>query len=279
TPCRSRGGPSPGRTAPGPPAAVARASVGGSVLVVVAGVLGALDRAGDLGLGVGAAHPVGTLDRLAGLEVLVDLEEVLDLQAVEVRDVVDVLAPRGALVTRRHAEHLVVAAGLVAHAEHAQRAALDQAAGEGRLLEQHERVERVAVLAERALDEAVVVGVARRGVEHAVEADASGLVIHLVLVPRTLGDLDRDAELHADVLQFSDVRAPAVPAPTCGTARAAVRPSSVPCERCHDPGLWSAPLCGFGIMRSVRGTRGTRAGAGEICADRGRGAGRRVCRD
>src|SRR5690606_26400842 len=69
-------------------------------------------------------------------------------------------------------------------------------ARERRLLEQHERVERVAVLAEGALDVAVVVGVARRGEQHPVEPDATGLVVHLVLVALPLRDLDRDVELH-----------------------------------------------------------------------------------
>src|SRR4051794_3715763 len=49
-----------------------------------------LARRLDLGLGLVATDPVGALDRLAGLQVLVDLEEVLDLQAVELGDVVDV---------------------------------------------------------------------------------------------------------------------------------------------------------------------------------------------
>src|SRR5690606_17775786 len=126
-------------------------------VLVVAGVLGALEGAADLLLRLLPAHPVRALDGLAGLEVLVDLEEVLDLQAVELADVLDVRAPRRALVTGGHAQHLVVTAGLVAHAEHAEGAAADETAGERRLLEQHERVERVAVLAERVLDEAVVV--------------------------------------------------------------------------------------------------------------------------
>ena len=45
----------------------------------------------------------------------------------------------------------------------------DAAARERRVADEHERVERVAVLAERALDEAVVGRVAHRGEEPAVE--------------------------------------------------------------------------------------------------------------
>ena len=52
------------------------------------------------------------------------------------------------------------------------------------------RVQRVAVLAQGVLDEAVVGRVAHRGVEVAVQPQPASVVVHLVLVAATLLDLD-----------------------------------------------------------------------------------------
>ena len=98
----------------------------------------------------------------------------------------------------RHADDLLVRPLLVGHVEHADRAHADPAARERRLADEHERVERVAVLAERALDVAVVGRVAHRREEPPVEHDPLELVVPLVLVPRPRRDLDEDdAVTHA----------------------------------------------------------------------------------
>src|SRR5664279_5299819 len=68
---------------------------------------------------------------------------------------------------------------------------------ERRLVEEHQRVQRVAVLGQGVRQEAVVRGVGCRGEQHPVEPGAPLGVVHLVLVPRPLRDLHADAEVHA----------------------------------------------------------------------------------
>ncbi|SIN25220.1 type VII secretion integral membrane protein EccD [Micromonospora cremea] len=171
-----------------------RSSVGGFAARL--GVARPLVGGVDLGLGLGTADPGRALHRLAGLQVLVHLEEVLDLQPVELAQVVDVAQVLLAGVLVGHAEDLVVAALFVRHPEHADGAAADQAAREGRLGDQHQGVQRVAVLAQRALNEPVVRRVLGGREEGAVQPDPAGRVVHLVLVPVTLGDLNRHVEIH-----------------------------------------------------------------------------------
>jgi hypothetical protein len=101
----------------------------------------------DLGFGCGAVGPGRVPDALARLQRLVHGEEVVDLQPVELGYVLELAQVLLARVARGYADDLVVSALLVGHAEHPDRAAADQAAGERRLLDQDQRVERVAVLA------------------------------------------------------------------------------------------------------------------------------------
>jgi hypothetical protein len=80
-----------------------------------------------------AADPGSAFDRLARLEVFVDLEEVLYFQPVELRQVPDVTQVFLPHVGDWDAQHLVVRALLVGHLEHAYRPAAHQASGERRL--------------------------------------------------------------------------------------------------------------------------------------------------
>src|SRR4029450_12568623 len=78
------------------------------------------------------------------------------------------------------------------HMEDADRSCRDAAPGERRLADEAERIERVAVLPEGALDEAVVRGVSHRREQAPVEHDVARLGIELVLVARSRRDLDED---------------------------------------------------------------------------------------
>src|SRR5579859_118794 len=177
----------------------ARAGPAVAVLMPALGLNEPLPAGLDLLVRCLLADPPGRLDLLAWLERLVHLEEVLYLKEVELGDVADVAQVRHPRVGRGNAQDLVVRAFLVAHAEHPDRAAADQAARKRRLLEQNERIERVAVPRQRVLDEPVIGRIPGRGEQHPVQPDPPGLVIHLVLVALALRDLYDDVELHGPI--------------------------------------------------------------------------------
>ena len=94
----------------------------------------------------------------------------------------------------RHAQHLVVSAGLVDHVVQADGAAFHHAAREHGVRDHDQGVERIAVLAQGAVDVAVVIRVAHGGEQGTVQEHATGLVIHFVLVLGTARDLHHDVE-------------------------------------------------------------------------------------
>jgi hypothetical protein len=185
TPCRSWWCPTakrwwPGRhrwalngcSSPRPDSSHAR--VGGRPEGGSSGVLGALRpllALGDLLERLGSALEATGVGELAGLELLVHVEEVLDLVGEVVGERVDVLDVVPARIAGGHADDLGVGAGIVLHPEDADGSASHPAAGERGLLQDHQRVERIAVLAERVVDVAVVGGVDRGREEAAVEPD------------------------------------------------------------------------------------------------------------
>src|SRR5439155_21051057 len=100
---------------------------------------------------------------------------------------------------------------LVGHVEDADRANADATAGEGRIADEHERIERIAVLAERSLDVAVVRGIAHRGEEAPVEDDPTELLVELILVPRPGRNLDVDHTVAHVAKTTDDARTPTRP--------------------------------------------------------------------
>jgi len=88
------------------------------------------------------------------------------------------------------AENLLVAEALVEHLEDADGTNLHDAAGEAGGVDEDEAVERVAVVAEGAGDEAIVAGIVDGGVEIAVETEDVEIFVVLVFVDTLVGNLD-----------------------------------------------------------------------------------------
>ena len=124
-------------------------------------------------------------DDLFVLEGLVVLEETPELA----QDVVGQLRLVGDVgecgIVHADGDDLVVDAFLVAHPHHADRARLDDGQRVDRLLPQDERIERVAIVAKRTRDEAVVSRVMDGAVEHAIEPEETGSLSssYLFLLP------------------------------------------------------------------------------------------------
>ena len=146
---------------------------------------------------------MGALNRLPGLEVLVHLEEMLDFEAVKLRNVLDLSTPRCALIRRGNTQDLVVPALLIGHAEHTECAATNHTTRESGLFKEDEGVKRITVFTEGVINEAVIIGIPCRSEEHTVKADASRLVIDLVLVPVPLRDLNGHIEFHRELLHIA----------------------------------------------------------------------------
>src|SRR5690606_2820430 len=67
---------------------------------------------------------------------------------------------------------------------------LDDAAGEGRLVDHDQNIKRVVVLKVGLRDEAVVAGVMERTVQHTVKLDDPGTLAVFVFVAAAFGDFD-----------------------------------------------------------------------------------------
>ncbi len=113
--------------------------------------------------------------------------DLLEHVGIDLGEVPDVLVAGIALAD---AEDLLVTEPLVEHLEHADGADLHHAAGEAGGVDEDEAVERIAVVAKGAGDEAVVAGIVDGRVEIAVETEDVELFIVLVFVDTLVGNLD-----------------------------------------------------------------------------------------
>src|SRR6266540_1563369 len=125
----------------------------------------------------------------APFEILVDEKEVLDLLQRVLRKIGDVEVFLIKRIIARNRENLVVGLATVAHLQHAERTAVDETAGECRLVHEHEYVERVAVLVQRPWNETVLAGIMDRGIQHPIQTDQPRFLVELVLVLAAGGNL------------------------------------------------------------------------------------------
>src|SRR6188472_3271380 len=170
----------------------AAARIGGRSLRAVGAI--AFDACGDLAPGVVRPRPSGKPHPLAGLEILVVLEEMRDLRELYFRKV---LRRRDRPIQRReavdrHGEHLGVAARLVVHLQHADRPAAHDDAGDQWHRRDDEYVARIAVVRKRLRNVAVVARIVHRRRHEAIDEHGAGGLVDLVLdrlaVHRNLDD-------------------------------------------------------------------------------------------
>ena len=137
-------------------------------------------------------------DDLLVLEHLVVLEEPANLQEHVRRQLALVDVVRKGWIAHADGDDFVVDPLLVAHAHDADGARLDDRQGLHGFLGQHQRVERIPVVAERARDETVVGRIVDRAVEHAIETEEARLLVQLVLVGAAFRHLDDDRKRRLD---------------------------------------------------------------------------------
>ena len=117
----------------------------------------------------------------------------LDFSLVVLGNIFDILDVVETHISR-NAEHLVVSASLVDHVVQANGAAFHHAAREHGVRDHDERVERIAILAQSAVDVAIVIRVTHGSEQGAVQEHAAGLVVHFVLVLGAARNFHHDVE-------------------------------------------------------------------------------------
>ncbi|EGE56063.1 hypothetical protein RHECNPAF_750022 [Rhizobium etli CNPAF512] len=163
-------------------------------------LLGTLDGLEDKRAGFAGIAPAEDLHPLAGLQILVVLEEVLDLLQRDLRKVRIILhlliAQRQ--LRRRHGDDLLVLARIVFHLQDADRAHVDDAARNQRAGAGDQDVDRVAVFGQRVRHEAVIARIGHRRIEETIDDQGAGVLVHFILDGMTA---DRNLDNNVDVFR------------------------------------------------------------------------------
>ena len=121
-------------------------------------------------------------------------------------------------VADAHRKHLVVDALFVAHLHDANRSHVDDGQRLNWLLSEHKHIQRIAVAAEGAGDEAVVRRVVNGAVQHTVEAQEARFLIQLVLVLAAHRYLDDGRESFGNARLVDRIVVPGMHAAIVGRA-------------------------------------------------------------
>ena len=127
---------------------------------------------------------------LLALQGLVDREEVLHLVKEVGGQIHQVVVGVVGGIGEGDGDDLLVVLAAVQHGDVADGVAAHQCEGVDFLRTEHQHVQRIAVVAVGAGNEAVVGGVVGGGVEHPVQDDKPGFLIQLVLLLAALGNLN-----------------------------------------------------------------------------------------
>src|SRR5690242_11889354 len=163
-----------------------------------------IDRVSNYALGIGAPAKAIDLHGLL-LEHLVVQEESFELAQSMWRQLTDVRVVLVLRIVDVHGDDLVILALLVAHREHADRARAQDTERQHRLLTEYQHVERVAVVAVRLWQEAVIRRVVHGGVEDAIDREQPRALVELVLHLGAFRNLDHGPKVPRDVIAEPDV--------------------------------------------------------------------------
>src|SRR3954469_18071227 len=111
-----------------------------------------------------ALLPTEALDSTT-LEILVDMEEMLHVLQIVLREVSDVEVFVVVRVVAGHRENLVVGLAAIQHLEHTERPAVDLASGKGGLVYMDEYFQRIAIFVKRSGNKPVVTRIVHRRVQ------------------------------------------------------------------------------------------------------------------